>query len=80
MATIKFKNYGKTPALIGEVELGLIYSESVPDGLIYRISRVMKENIIAADQTTEDFPLQMDGQMTIGMAKRMQRGWGNSLD
>jgi uncharacterized membrane protein len=76
MATIKFKNYGKTPALIGEVELGLIYSETVPDGLVYD-SRVVKENIVAADQTTEDFPLQMTGQMTLGMAKRMQKGWGN---
>jgi len=76
MATVKFRNYGKTPAIVGEVELGFIYSETVPNDLVYH-SRVVKENIIASDQVTEDFPLQMNGQMTIGMAKRMQKGWGN---
>jgi hypothetical protein len=74
MASVRFKNFGKTPAIVSEVEVGLVYSETPPDP-VYDV-RVVRENVIAPDHTTENFPLQMTGQMTFGMANNVIRGIG----
>jgi hypothetical protein len=73
MAKIRFKNYGKTPAILVEVATGIVYSETVPDP-VWDV-KVVNENIIGVDQTTEEFSEVISGtQMTLGMAKKVRDG------
>jgi hypothetical protein len=73
MAKFKFRNYGKTPGIIGEVSSGIIFSETVPDPVYDE--KVVTDNIISYDQSSEEFTEVINGaQMTIGMAKKVRRG------
>jgi hypothetical protein len=72
---ITFKNYGKTPGVVSEVGCGLVYSETVPVP-VYDV-KVIKENIIAAGESSEDFGEAIDGQMTMAQAITVKNGGGN---
>jgi hypothetical protein len=74
MAQIKLKNYGKTPGILVEVGAGIVLSDKPPDNLVYE-EKVVKENIIAANETSELFTQVIQpSQMTLGQAKRVRTG------
>jgi hypothetical protein len=75
MAKISFKNYGKTPGIVVEVGTGIIFSESVPDP-VYDVKVVM-DNIIGTERSTEGFGTLITGQMTMAQAKKVRSGEGN---
>jgi hypothetical protein len=75
MARLRFRNYGKTPGIVEEVGLGLVYSETIPDP-VYDIKAV-KENIIGPDKTTEEIGEAITGaSLTLGQAKKVRDGTG----
>jgi hypothetical protein len=74
MAGILFKNYGKTPAVIDEVGVGLVYSETTPDP-VYDV-RVVMENIVGPGDVTGKFGTMISGQMMISQAEKVRRGEG----
>jgi hypothetical protein len=75
-ANIRFKNYGKTPAILVEVGTGIVYSEAAPHP-VWDVKAVVDENIIEAGQITEPFAEVISGQMTLGMAKKVMAGVGH---
>ena len=78
MARIKFKNYGKTPAIVIEVGLAVICTEGpLMPTPVYHV-KVVTENIIGPNQTTETFTEMITGQvMTFGQAKKVKDGNGS---
>jgi hypothetical protein len=75
MAKIVFRNFGKTPGIVIEVGTGIECWENVEDP-VYDV-KVVKANIIAAGDTTENFPTVINGAITLGQAKKVKRGEAN---
>jgi hypothetical protein len=75
MAGIRFKNYGKTPAIIIEVGTGIVYADTPPDP-VWDV-KVVNENIIAPGDHTEKFGTLMSGQMTMAQAEKIRTGESN---
>jgi hypothetical protein len=76
VAKFNFRNYGKTPGILIEVGSGIEYSETVPIP-VYAV-KVVRDNIVAYEQSTEDFTEVVSGiQMTMGEAKKVRSGEGH---
>jgi hypothetical protein len=73
MAKIKFRNYGKTPAIV--IEVGLVIFLAGNDPMPVWDVKVVRENIIAPSLTTEEFTEIITGtQMTFKQAKDIRDG------
>jgi hypothetical protein len=75
MAGIRFKNYGKTPAIIEEVGTGVEYSEGIPMP-VYDV-KIVNKNIIGPGDESEQFGTVITGQMTMNQAIKVKDGAAN---
>jgi hypothetical protein len=69
-----FKNYGKTPAIVKEINLRLAYHESLPTEPVY-IPRdtVLSEFMIAGGDETDTQQCELEGTLTTAQAYRVVR-------
>jgi hypothetical protein len=74
MAGIRFKNFGRSPAIIQEVGTGLEYSENVPEP-VYDVKVVMND-IITAGEESDEFGTIIAGQYTMAQALKVREGSG----